>query len=104
MALALLSTRILEILLLLVLLIGVPLLVLLILGGAAAYVREGAERELESMAEAGELAEPGDRDVPAERDERNSSAATGEGDVPTEPSDPTVGDGRESVDRDESES
>ena len=45
------QARVLEILVIAVLLFGVPILVVMILAGAAAYVREGAERELEAMAE-----------------------------------------------------
>lgn len=41
----------LELLLILGLLIGVPLLAITVIAGSAAYVRDGAERELEAMAE-----------------------------------------------------
>ena len=41
----------LEILVMALLLFGVPILVVMILAGATAYVREGAERDLEAMAE-----------------------------------------------------
>ncbi|WP_254863788.1 hypothetical protein [Halovivax gelatinilyticus] len=50
----------LELLLLIVILIGVPVLVVSILAGMAAWVRENAERDLEAMAEAGERESPTD--------------------------------------------
>ena len=55
----------LEILVIALLLFGVPILVVMILAGAAAYVREGAERELEAMA-AEEGIDLDDPDLPAD--------------------------------------
>ncbi|MFC3958017.1 hypothetical protein [Halovivax cerinus] len=54
----------LELVLLLALLVGVPVLVVAVVTGSAAYVRDGAERELERLAADG--SEP-DRPATGER-------------------------------------
>ena len=68
------QARVLEILVMALLLFGVPILVVMILAGAAAYVREGAERELEAMAEADGV-ELDDRESATGRDESASNDA-----------------------------
>lgn len=53
-----LAFGLLDLVLVVLLLVGIPVLVLMILAGAAEYVRQGAEEELARLEAEGELAEP----------------------------------------------